>query len=448
MFDRMTTSLTPILRALVAQYNPWLSTGRGHAEAGERYLPSILIARRAAPELADALGETGGARLVVGPRQAGKSTLAWSVLTQCERPLLYLNCEEPIVREWCRSPGLFLAELGEFLPKHGVLFLEEAQWLDEAGLFVKGIVDARMGRTVLVTGSASFHLLARTRESLAGRAGYHTLWPLSLDEAAPLPDDLIPAGRFERRRAAMERMLVWGGYPGVWTSDEPAAELNRIVTAFVLRDASDRFRIERPDAFRKLLSLCAGQVGDLANYSEWGRILGIATTTVSDYCALLEESHVLRLLRPYIGGRRAELTQTPKTYFIDNGLRNRLRGGFEPLDGRSDIGKLLENWTFSELHKRFPEPGALRYWRTRGGAEVDFILEPTPGELIGIEVKATTSRRPHLTRSARAFIDAYEPSQLWVLHRGEAHARSVGGVEVQWLPAHQLPDRLATLPRG
>src|SRR5690606_12764578 len=116
------------------------------------------------------------------------------------------------------------------------------------------------------------------------------------------------------------------------------------------------------------------QVGDLANLSEWARILGIATTTVAEYVNILEETHIVRRLRPFIGGKRAELTQTPKVYVVDNGLRNALAGGFEPLERRTDTGKLLENWVFSELNKPFPEPGEVRYWRTRSAAEVDFVL--------------------------------------------------------------------------
>ena len=104
-----------------------------------------------------------------GPRQAGKSTLVWSYLRTLTRPL-FLNLEEPSFRMWCRSAAGFLADLSELGSPPDAIFLEEAQHLDEAGLFVKGLVDARLGSPIVVTGSSSFHLMARTRESLAGRA--------------------------------------------------------------------------------------------------------------------------------------------------------------------------------------------------------------------------------------------------------------------------------------
>lgn len=439
-----------LLRTLLLHQNPWLADpGRLRASVAER-LPAQVIPRRAAAGVRQAIAEhPDRAHLIVGPRQAGKSTLVWALVAERPGPLLFLNCEEPLVREWCRSPGLFLADLDEWLPPGGLLFLEEAQWLDEAGLFLKGLVDGRIGRTLVATGSASFHLLARTRESLAGRATRHHVWPLSLVEVAPPISGQVPAAHRAVARRAVEKMLVRGGYPRAWSTADPAGELSELAAAFVLRDASDRFRIARPDALRKLLALVAGQVGDLVRYSEWARILGIAGTTVADYVALLEETHVLCTVRPFLGGKRAEFTQAPKVYYLDNGLRNTLAGGFEHIDRRSDVGKLLENWVFSELHKRFPGPGDVRYWRTRGGAEVDFVLEPGPARLVGVEVKATTADRPRLSRSTRSFIEAYAPERMLIVHQGEEGRMDADGTKVEFVPAERFPwvlDELAPPP--
>jgi uncharacterized protein len=434
----------PDLRRLVERANPWVGRPSDLPALAGRFLPDRPIPRTEAARLTAALVDARKAHLVVGPRQAGKSTLVWSIVARSPGHLLYLNAEEPLIRAWCRSPGTFGAELDEWLPPGGTLFLEEAQWLDDAGLFLKGLVDARIGRSIVATGSSSFHLLARTRESLAGRATRHRVWPLALDEVAP-PDRAAPlAAQRRAAREALDRMLVVGGYPDAWQHDSPGAVLHELVTAFVLRDASDRFRIERPDALRLLLRLAAGQVGDLVNHSEWSRVLGISASTVGDYVALLEETHLLVAARPFIGGRRAELTQATKIYFVDNGLRNAIAGGFDTLESRVDAGKLLENWVFSELHKRFPEPGGVRYWRTRNGAEVDFVIEPTPGALVAVEVKASTGAAG-IGRSMYSFIEAYRPAAVLVVYRGEPRDEQVGGVAVRWVPAELLPRALDEL---
>ncbi len=435
--------MTPETRRILELSNPWLLAPECFEERARARLPTRFIHRLGAEEIAHAMKDDRKAHLVTGPRQAGKSTLVWSLLRAARRPPLFLNCEEPTIRAWCRSPTRFASEVQDWLAPGGVIFLEEAQHLEEPGLFLKGLVDARVGRSAIVTGSASFHLMARTRESLAGRATRHHVWPLRLAEVRD--DSLgLPAARYADARCALDRMLVVGGYPEVWTSDEPRAVLDELVGAFVLRDASDRFAITRPDAFRTLLRLIAGQVGDLVNRAELAQVLGIAASTVDDYLGILEETHLLRRIRPFIGGKRAELTKTPKPYFIDNGLRNALAGSFAPLEERADQGKLLESWVFSELHKAFPDPGGVRFWRTRSGAEVDFIVEPSPGQIVPVEVKASRGRLP-ISRSARSFIQAYTPERFLFVYRGEARHETLGSTRIEWLPAEDLPEVLGSL---
>lgn len=433
--------MDPDIRRTVEHLNPWIEDPTLWPAVASERLPDRFVPRAAQTELEKVLEDLNKAHLIIGPRQSGKSTLVWTLAGRASN-LLFLNCEEPLVRQWCSSPAQFVHEARSFLPKGGLLLLEEAQWLAEAGLFIKGVVDARPGWLVVVTGSASFHLMARTRESLAGRATRHHVWPLSLAEAAPKVEQALPASLLASRRAALERLLLFGGYPEAWTSNAPEEVLRELVAAFVLRDASDRFRVTRPDAFRLLLRLAAGQVGDLVNYSEWARILGLSPPTVSEYIGLLEETHLLRLVRPFVGGHRAEITSTPKIFFIDNGLRNAVAGGFEPLARRPDLGKLMENWVLGELHKRYPEPGAIRYWRSKGGAEVDFVLEPRPGKLIGIEVKARLKGRPPLSRSTRSFIEAYRPTEQLIVHRSEPHEDRLGDTRIRWVPAESLPEAL------
>mgnify|MGYP006295575551 CR=1 FL=1 len=209
--------MDPTIRQMVEFLNPWLEEPSLFQETINRQLPKEFIHRQVLDELSEMAMNSKKAHLVIGPRQAGKSTIIWALARQAKH-LLYLNCEEPLVRQWCTSPARFVHEAADFLPLGGVLFLEEAQWLDEAGLFVKGVVDAKPGWVILVTGSASFHLLSRTRESLAGRTTRHNVWPLSLLEITGQTDSVTPVVRTIKRRSAFERMLVWGSYPEVVTS--------------------------------------------------------------------------------------------------------------------------------------------------------------------------------------------------------------------------------------
>ncbi len=411
--------------------NPWLRDDRRLTGWLEAQVPRPFVPRAAGHANADRWGDPRRAHLVVGPRQAGKSSVLWAHLSGSGEAALHLDCEQALVRSWCSSAPLFLDDLRSLVTEPVTLLFDEVQHLDEAGLFIKGLVDRRYPRPLLVTGSSSYHLGAKTRESLAGRATRTTLLPLSFaevcQESSGKPDEI--------RRLEVEKHLarhqVLGGYPEVWLSDEPEPLLADLVESFILRDASDRFRIERPDALRRLLRLLARQVGSLVNLAEWASLLGISRDTVASYLAILEESHIVTTLRPYAGGRRSELTSRPKVFLVDPGVRNHLVGDLRAPDERTDIGQLLESWVLSELLKGLPRDRTLHFWRSTSGAEVDFVVAG-PDRLVAIEVKAQRLARPSLPRACRSFIEAYEPERFLLINRGLAHEETVGRTRVIW----------------
>lgn len=433
------------LQAILLRDNPWLAEPERLSDWLRHRLPDRLIPREVSSVARRRWAEADRAHLVVGPRQAGKSTLLWNHLAEQGEPVLFIDCEQALVQDWCRSAPLFLDGLEDLLPRRVPLFFEDAQHLAhhlvDTGLFLKGLVDRRIGVPLLVTGSSSFHLGARTRESLAGRATRTRLLPLSLAEvchdleARPkLVAEKLAAERFERH-------LAVGGYPAVWLSEEPELLLADLVEAVVLRDASDLFRIGRPDAFRKLLYLLARQVGSLVNLSEWASVLGISRDTVAAYLEILESGHVAATLPPFVGGRRAELTSRPKIYLVDNGLRNRLVHDFKPLAERADAGPTLESWVFSELWKALPDGASLHFWRSASGAEVDFVVQR--GRMtVAVEVKAGRSSKPRFPRSARSFVEAYRPRALLLVQGGVqgglTHREQKGDTEIRWLPATEV----------
>lgn len=429
------------LQTILLRDNPWLLEPAALSGWLRRRLPTTYIPRLTAATAQERWSEPDRAHLVIGPRQAGKSTALWTYLAERGEPALFIDCEQPLVREWCRSAPLFLADLEGLTARPVTLFFEEIQHLEEAGLFLKGLVDRRVGVPILVTGSSSYHLGARTRESLAGRATRTRLLPLSLAEVC---QDLDEKPRLLRDRLEEERFarhLVFGGYPAVWLSQTPEVLLTDLVEAVVLRDASDLFRIARPDAFRQLLRLLAGQTGSLVNLSEWASILGISRDTVASYLDILESSHLITALSPFAGGKRAELTARPKVYLLDNGLRNRLLHDFRPLGERTDSGPLLESWVATELWKALPEGATLHFWRSASGAEVDFVI--AQGErVLPVEVKADRRGRPVLSRSLRSFLEAYQPATALVVNPGLAHRDRTGETEIEWILPPRLKERV------
>jgi len=405
----------------ILQYNPWLTQPDQADALIRRYLPATYVLREAEPVNL----QRDRALLIVGPRQSGKSTLAWRLLQSCSPDILYLNLEDPLLRSALGAAIELVSLLRERYSFIRAVFLDEAQHLTDAGIYVKGLVDAKLGIPLLVTGSSSFHLMGKTRESLAGRADRLRLLPFSLKELLRQENPANSVAAKSLGEKIFSRQMIHGSYPAVYLAPADPDRirlLSDLTEALILRDASDLFRIKRVDVFRKLLTLLAGQTGNLVNFSELASICHVDAATIHAYVEILEESHIVKVVRPFAGGKRRELTTSPKIYFVDNGIRNQLLNAFSAdISLRTDRGALMENWVFSELYKRLPLTAAIHFWRSKAGGEVDFVIEQA-GKLTALEVKSADLERPKLSRSMRSFIDAYQPERFVVLNRSlEAH---------------------------
>ncbi len=135
---------------------------------------------------------------------------------------------------------------------------------------------------------------------------------------------------------------------------------------------------------------------------------------------------------PFVVGRRAEITSARKVFFIDNGVRNQIFGGFSAPEERGDHGALFENLVFSEIARSIhPQLDSVRCWRSKSGAEVDFVVQQR-ARLVAIEAKAGDCRG-RISRSARSFVQAYQPDCLLVVSAREYPSRSLGGTEVRFV---------------
>lgn len=427
------------LEYLLKGSNPWLWDPSIWDECIEKKLPHVFVPRILTAR--DLAFQDNKATVVIGPRQVGKSTLIWSHLKDIGPDILFVNCEEALMHQWCQSSTLFLQDVFALISKPKAIFFEEIQHLNEAGLFIKGLVDQHPGCPIYVTGSSAYHLMSHTRESLAGRALRQQLWPFSLEE---LTQDLKDEASFIRKSKAQNvilQMMVMGSYPEVWTHENKKDLLFHLFESVILKDASDLFRIDHPEAFRKLLSLMATQVGNLVNLAEWASHCGVTSKTISRYSSILEEAHIITLLKPWRTGKRSEITGRPKVFFNDNGIRNAALSRFSALNERDDKGLLWENLVFSELKKYIhPFLDRIGFWRTKGGAEVDFVLEKNE-QIFGIEAKAGQTRY-QLSRSIRSFIDTIHPNEFLIVHQGETHVKKYQECEIHWIALEDLKEKL------
>jgi hypothetical protein len=341
--------------------------------------------------------------VVTGARQTGKSTLA-EHLVQGERRYRSLD-DFDVLDAARRDPE---ALVGGAEP----VTLDEVQ--REPGLLsaVKRAIDRdRKPGRFLLTGSANLLLMRQVSESLAGRASYLTLWPMTRREQHGLgrsgrweellvaPDaewrDLLASGddSAEDWRTLARR----GGFP------TPAIELKKpaeraiwfdgYVRTYLERDLQDLATISALPDFRRLMRAACLRLGQLVNQTELGRDVALPQPTVHRWLNLLETSCLLVRLPAYAVNRTKRLIKAPKLYWADTGIALHL-GGAEP------GGMHLENLVLNDLlawRDARVEHAELGYWRTTIGEEVDFVIEAS-GKLLPIEVKATA--RPRLADCA------------------------------------------------
>lgn len=366
--------------------------------------------------------------VVTGARQTGKSTLVEHLVPGKRR---YATLDDLDVLDAARRDPEIL--VGGKNP----ITLDEVQ--REPGLLraVKHAIDRdRSPGRFLITGSANLLLMRQVSESLAGRASYLTLWPMTRreqrglgrcgrwDELLASPDanwrDLLAAGE---DRAEDWRVLVrHGGFPTPALALSETAErriwFDGYVRTYLERDLQDLASISALPDFRRLMRATCLRLGQLVNQTELGRDVALPQPTVHRWLNLLETSYLLVRLPAYAVNRTKRLIKAPKVYWGDIGVALQLAGVEEP--GGAHLENLILQDLLAWRDARIDQT-ELAYWRTSIGEEVDFVIE-TGGKLLPIEIKATA--RPRLADIAhlRTFRAEYGKKARagLLLHTGNA----------------------------
>ena len=368
-----------------------------------------------------------------GARQTGKSTLLlnakpfrdWRFLTMDDFDVLRQAQENP--RElWAGTDRVVL---------------DEVQRAPALMLAVKRAVDLNPGMRFVLSGSANLMLMSQVSESLAGRAVYLTLGPMTLGELrqAPLPStlDQLLAGHFPPDGDASDvdvgdvpTWILHGLLPSLITLETPQSWTRwweGYVSTYLERDLRQLSQIDRLPDFRRLMEILALRSGQVLNKSEAGRDAGISQPTVHRYTNLLETSYLFVQLSAYVGNRTARLVKAPKAFWLDPGLAAFLSGFYDvdSLRETRELGGFFETLILAHLRvlASLMTPRArIYFWRTRAGQEVDFVVEHGR-RLLGIEVKRANRVGYGDAANLRVFLDQHPQAYGVILHRGQGVQR-------------------------
>ena len=376
--------------------------------------------------------------VVTGARQTGKSTLVRQLAPADRR---YRSLDDlDVIDAARRDPD---ALVGGDRP----VTLDEVQRAPELLHAVKRAIDRRRrpGRFVL-TGSANLLLMHRVSESLAGRASYLTLWPMTRREQRGLGRCGVWEALIEARdgdwldllAAAPDEPEDWralarrGGFPvpavHLRDASERAVWFDGYVRTYLERDLQALSSIAALPDFRRLMQAAALRLGQLVNQTDLGRDVGLPQPTVRRYLNLLETSHLLAPVPAYAVNRTKRLIKSPKLYWADTGVALHLAGGAEPGEPHLENVVLqdLVAWRDARL-----DSADVFHWRTTIGEEVDFVIE-TGGRLLPIEIKS----------GGRLRLDDAAPLRAFRAEYGRAVRAGLllhGGDTLEWL----TPDVLA-----
>lgn len=368
--------------------------------------------------------------IVMGPRQAGKSTLVRTPTIADGRT--WYTLDDLATRDRAQREPDSMIEGG------GPVTIDEVQREPDMLLAIKRAVDGmgpkRQRGKFLLTGSANLLTMKRVADSLAGRAFYVDLWPLTRQErlgngTAGAWSELVDAAPKEweslvnqrsSRSGTWQRDVQRGGFPeaalDVKTENLPDW-FEGYARTYLERDLRDLAAVENLVDFRRLLSVAALRVGQLVNQTEIGRDVKMSQQRVSNYLNLLETSYQIVRLTPFTESRTTRLIKTPKLYWNDPGLALHLSGLNEPTGAHLENMVLCDLLAWRTLQTKRTQ---IMYWRTATQLEVDFVIER--GErLLPVEVKTSRSLRYEDAKALRAFLAEYPRRALGglVLYNGD-----------------------------
>ncbi|MCF8448605.1 MAG: ATP-binding protein [Taibaiella sp.] len=348
----------------------------------------------------------GKAILLYGPRQAGKSTLLETLVAVQGIPTLYLNGDDAEVRENLTNTSA--TKLRAILGNYKIVFIEEAQRIQNIGLTLKLITDQFKQVQVIASGSSAFELSGKVNEPLTGRKYEFMLYPLSFSE-------MVQHHGLIKEKSLIAHRLVFGYYPEIVMKQEEEKKLLKLLAnSYLYKDLLILDQINKPVLLEKILKALALQLGSEVSYNELAQTVGADKETVEKYIDLLEKAYVVFRLPALNRNVRNEIKKGKKIYFYDCGIRNAILGNFSPANTRTDIGALWENYVIAERMKLLSYndiDARLYFWRTTQQQEID-LVEDNEGQLKAFEIKWGKNAK---VRFSQTFLENYKGVETFIV---------------------------------
>lgn len=345
--------------------------------------------------------------VIKGARQVGKTTLIKQILEDKEN-ILWVDGDDPESRMLWNDVNKNNIKL--FIEDYDYIVFDEAQKIVNIGLTVKMILDLKLKKQVIISGSSSLDLSSYVNEPLTGRKWTFELFPFSWRE---IKNELKFIGALQQ----LENVLTYGLYPEIFTApNHRIKRLKELTSSYLYKDILELSKTKKPELLIKLLKALAYQVGSEVSYNELSNMLQADNETIKRYISLLEDSYVIFRLQPLSKNLRKEISTSRKIYFYDTGIRNALINNFQPIENRTDKGALWENFVLSEFVKKQAYKNETKenmfFWRSKANAEIDLILKENEN-YFAYEIKYSSNQKVKFPNS---FLERYNPQEKSVIN--------------------------------
>jgi len=371
---------------------------------------------------------------IFGPRQVGKTTLLKEIYKTLDNAI-FLTFEDIELKL------LFEEDIKSFIAlyiePYDYIFIDEFQYANSGGKNLKFIYDTT-DKKIFISGSSAMELSVNAVKYLAGRIFVFNLYSFNFGEFLRVKDNalynIFKKADYNISKVVAEKIyryfneyITYGGYPRVVLSkdkEEKIEVLKNLLSIYLLRDIKDIAKIADEAVMYKLLKAISLQIANVAVYSDLAAVVGVSQHKLKEYLSLFEKAFLIKAITPFFTNKRLEIVKNPEFFFLDLGLRNVIIKNFSPLEDRVDSGAILENFVFRELINK-----DIKYYRTKNGAEVDFIIdEQTP-----VEVKSNLTSKK-ISKSYHYFLEHYQIKKGYVLNFNQFGKKEFNKTEIIFMP--------------
>lgn len=411
---------------------------------------------------------------VVGPRQSGKTTFLEILQTYlCDELKVRRDFIQTVTFEDRRLLSQFeidpVAFIRSYIPPHVTgrfyFMIDEFQYAVDGGQKLKLLYDTLKNIKIVITGSSSLDIKAHVGRHMVGRIVTFDLYPFNFREYLRANDKRLESiyaenneqvinslwkGKGLKKRQAdpfgeelrqhYEKFCIWGGYPAVVLAGNNAIRSKLLADTYnnyILKDIKTLLELATEKNLLLLSQYLATQTGNIVVYQNLSQTAHLDHRQIKKHLNILEETYVCREVRPFFTNRQKELTKNPKIFFMDMGFRNNLMENMNSLAVRPDAGAIVENVVFIRLNELCSWVQKINFWRTKAGAEVDFVIHKQDA-LLPVEVKYAGFKSEKVSRSLASFIDTFKPECAVVLTKDFWGSGKKEKTRILFIPVYYL----------